>query len=888
MMRRGADDDTLFMEAFEMAVQLPADARRSRLSDAYAGNTSLMREVLERAASEEEMGDFLLEPLIPPDDPDARFEAGELIADRFLIVREVGEGGMGIVYEAIDTRLEQRCALKCAKAGFALRLPPEARSALRITHDNVCRVYGLYTASTSRGPVDVLAMEYLDGETLSERLARTGRLDPEEAMEVALQLCAGLSSAHRQGVLHRDLKSNNVMLTRAPAGGVRAVITDFGVAKRSLDDTESSAAPSDLVGASTYIAPELWRGERASAASDIYALGVIFHEMITGRLPSAATGVPPGGAGRLVPGLSRQWDLCIRQCLAEKPGDRADSVEAIAAGLSRRGTRRWLRAAVFLVAVAAIAASRTHGSAHAPSVRLALLPFDTPSDERVAAITSGVLYDLSDRMRRLEDGDGALLVIPAGEAVANRVARAEQAGRALGATHVLAGSVAHVDDRIRLDASVVDARTLVTIGGLSAEYGLAEAGNMAQALAGTITAALHLKGAPLDEAAISQAAYPTFAQGMFHLRAAPGNPDRAVAPLEEAARLDARSALPHAALTEAFAARYQTTGDAVWLERARESLMRAESRNPDLAQVRIASGRVHLASGQHQNAADDFSRATQLEPANVTAWLGLARAYEAQRTRPGDAAAAFQRAVDLQPDYYLPHLQFASFYHFLGNYARAEEHLTRAIEIAPDLATSYSNLGGLYADMGRYRDAERVLQQSLELKDSYGALTNLGAVLNYQGRDRDALAWYRKAHALRQTDFVLLVNIADTCRRLGLAAEAVDAYREGFALADRAVLNDPYNGYTRAFVAYFAARLGQRDLARREIGQARRFSPHDGKVIRRAVLTYEALGQRQDALTTLRDAPPAVLQELTRQPDLTDLQRDPTFQRLVRSTASEG
>jgi tetratricopeptide (TPR) repeat protein len=889
-MRRGTDDDSVFMEAFEMAIQVPSDVRRSRLLDAYSGRTSLVREVMERAACQEEMGDFLLEPLIP-DGTDARFAAGELVSGRFLIVREVGEGGMGIVYEAVDTKLEQCCALKCAKPGFALRLPPEARSALRITHDNVCRVYGLYTADTSRGPVDVLAMEYLDGETLSERIARTGRLDPQEALEIALQLCAGLDSAHRQGVLHRDLKSNNIMLACAPTGCVRAVITDFGVAKRRLDDTDPAATGrSDLVGASAYIAPELWRGERASVASDIYALGVIFHEMITGRLPTAGDAVvPPPVPRRRGAGLNRRWDLCIRLCLAEQPANRATNVAVIADVLSRRDTRRWVRAAAVLVAVVAMAALRMHDSGHAPSVRLALLPFETSNDTRVTAITSGVLFDLSDRMRRLEDRDGTLLVIPPSEAVTNGITRAEQAGRTLGATHVVSGSVARINDRIRLHASVVDARTLVTIGDLSAEYGFDEARNMPLALAGKIAAALHLKGAPLDEAAISQAAYPTFAQGMFHLRAADPDFDLAIGQLQESARLDERSALPHAALTEAFAAKYQNTGDPVWLERAQQALVTAESRNPDLAQVRIASGRVHLVSGQHQKAADDFSRATQLEPANVIAWLGLARAYEAQRTRPGDAAAAFQRAVDLQPDYYLPHLQFASFYHFLGNYARAEEHLKRAIGIAPDLATPYTNLGGLYADMGRYRDAERMLQRSLELKESYGALTNLGAVLNYQGRDRDALALYRRALFLRRTDFVLMVNIGDTCRRLGLATEAGDAYGQGLALADRAMLNDPLNGYTRAFVAYFAARLRQRDVARREIDQARRFSPYDGKVIRRAVLTYEALGQRRDALAVLRDAPRPVLQELSRQPDLTDLQRDSAFQRLVQPpTAPEG
>jgi tetratricopeptide (TPR) repeat protein len=289
----------------------------------------------------------------------------------------------------------------------------------------------------------------------------------------------------------------------------------------------------------------------------------------------------------------------------------------------------------------------------------------------------------------------------------------------------------------------------------------------------------------------------------------------------------------------------------------------------------------------HDKAADDFSRATELEPNNVSAWVGLGRAYEAAQTRPTDAAAAYQRAVDLQPDYYLPHLEFGSFYYFRGEYDRAEQHFQRATVIAPDLVAPYTNLGGLYADLGRYADAERMLRRSLALDESSAALTNLGAVLNYQRRDAEALAYYRKALAHGPADFVLMVNIGDSCRRAGRAAEATDAYREGLTLADSEVLTDPRNGYARAFVAYFAARLGRRDRARREIEQAMRFSPQDGKVIRRAVLTYHSLGEHDRALALLETAPPAVVQELSRQPDLVDLSQHAAFQRLLERGAPQ-
>lgn len=886
-----ADDDARFMDLFETALRLSPEERRAHVAAACGDDPALAQEILERVAVHEAMGDFLLEPLIARDDLDVRFAPGQWVSGRFKIVREVGEGGMGTVYEALDAKLDQRCALKCAKRGFARRLPAEARSALRITHDNVCRVYGIHVVEAPGGPCDLLAMEFLDGETLAERVERAGPLPDAESRDVARQVCAGLAAAHREGVLHRDLKSNNVMLTASTNGRCRAVITDFGLARQDLGDRNGrTSRASDGPGASSYTAPELLAGEPATEASDVYSLGVVLHEMVTGRLPA---GNEPGSTAptifnRVTTGLGRRWDRCIRRCLADRPAARPVSAAAVAAALDdrRAKTWRWAAAAVMAIATGVL----TFGAFPRPgdaSIRLALLPFDARNDggdRRTAVTGGGVLHDLSDRLQRLRPSGHSFVVIPLSETLKYGVTNPEQARTTLGATHVLTGSLSRLEGngRIRLQAAVIDARTLVTAKDMSADYVAGEIDGIPVALAGTITAAFRLKTERFD-APIGPAAYDAYSQGMFNLRSGAGGVDPAIGAFETAARLDPRSALPHAALTEAFVTKYGDTDDDMWLERARQTLAAAESRDPDLAAVRMAAGRVHRVLGMHDRAIDDYTRATELEPNNVAAWIGRARAYEAARTRAADAAQAYQRAVDLQPDYYLPHLEFAAFHQFRGNYERAEHHLLRATAIAPNLVPPYTNLGGLYADMGRYPDAERMLRRSLELEESSAALTNLGAVLNYQGRDREALTFYRQALARGQPNFVLLVNVGDSCRRAGLASEATDAYRQGLELADREVMINPSNGYARAFVAYFAARLRQGATARRELEQALHFAPEDGKVIRRAVLTFETLGERRKTLALLQKAPPAVLHELSRQPDLQSLRQDPAFQHLVRA-----
>ncbi len=147
---------------------------------------------------------------------------------------------MGVVYEAVDEKLQRKIALKCAKTGFGKRLPPEVRNATEISHPNVCKIFEIHTAYTSQGEIDFITMEFLDGETLAERLSR-GPLPEQEGRAIAVQLCAGLAEAHRNRVIHGDLKNNNVILTSGPHGGVRAVITDFGLARRP--ETAASHGP---------------------------------------------------------------------------------------------------------------------------------------------------------------------------------------------------------------------------------------------------------------------------------------------------------------------------------------------------------------------------------------------------------------------------------------------------------------------------------------------------------------------------------------------------------------------------------------------------------------------------------------------------------------------
>src|SRR5262249_13775884 len=217
----------------------------------------------------------------------ALFAAGTLIAGRYRIVKPLGTGGMGEVYEAEDLLLKERVALKTIRREVArdestsARFKREIQLARKVTHANVCRIFdvGLHD------DLPFITMELLDGETLASRLKR-GRVPLAEAEAIARQLVAALAAAHEVGVIHRDFKSPNVMLcTRG--GGVRAVVTDFGLA-RPLEEDAANAIPGDggIIGSPAYMAPEQVEGKlKITAAADTYALGVVLFELVTGRLP---------------------------------------------------------------------------------------------------------------------------------------------------------------------------------------------------------------------------------------------------------------------------------------------------------------------------------------------------------------------------------------------------------------------------------------------------------------------------------------------------------------------------------------------------------------------------------------------------------------------------
>ena len=575
-----------------------------------------------------------------------RFDPGTVLAGRYRIVEVAGEGGMGVVYAADDLELSERVALKTLHAGAAAeerevaRLRREVQLARRVTHPNVCRIYD----AGRHEDIVFVTMELLEGETLTSYLAAKGRLQPAEAAAILRQLCAGLQAAHDAGVIHRDLKSGNVMLVRR-GSDMRAVITDFGLARTSAPTMDALASHGRIIGTPAYMAPEQIEGADVTLAADIYALGVVAFEMITGELPFLDSSIggllrrlrePAPTPRTQVPDVDPRWEAVIVRCLARDPKERFASAADVARALDgqpvQRRPRRWspIAAAValaLLVIVPLFLIMRRSEPAPGPATvaakparrAVAILGFRNLSGRPEAEWLSTALAE----MLATELAAAESLRIISGEEIArakrdlelatvesHSAATLAKIRAATGADAVILGSyVALPDTNLRLDVRVQS-----TGGGEAASFGAT----------GTEADLFTLVARAGGELRSRLGAEARLAEGLDLRRAVPVNSEAArhfavgVAKLREFDAVAARDALERAiAADPQFALAYGELSDALAILGYDERAAQAARRGVELS-AGLPLGERLLLDAKHHHRAHRLERAINLYRSLVT------------------------------------------------------------------------------------------------------------------------------------------------------------------------------------------------------------------------------------------------------------------------------
>ncbi len=379
-------------EIFHAALDLSPGERERFVAKAVEGDHEIHAEVKLLLDADANAGSYIESPWMGDGalrGATASVNPGDILSGRFRIVREVGEGGMGRVYEAFDSELAVYVALKVIRPeiasdpGALRRFRQEVQVARRITHPNICRTYDL-ERETGSGPhrdLLFLTMEFLDGETLAARIARTGAIPLAEALEIARQVADALEAARALGIVHRDIKPANVMLAPRPGGeeACRAVVTDFGLAGRdplagqTFDPASGDSASGQTrrpVGTLAYMAPEQLEGATVSTATDVYAFGLLLFEMVTGSRAFPPENFLSGIARRLsgaapdprllVPKLREPWARAIEGCLRTRPEERfssaADAIAILNGARSAPRAQRWFAVACAFAVFAVLAA----------------------------------------------------------------------------------------------------------------------------------------------------------------------------------------------------------------------------------------------------------------------------------------------------------------------------------------------------------------------------------------------------------------------------------------------------------------------------------------------------------------------------------------------------
>ena len=691
----------------------------------------------------------------------------------YNIVSQLGEGGMGVVYEAEDTNLGRHVALKFLTPSMAKdenllqRFQREARAASSLNHPNICTIHGI----DQHGDQHFIAMELLDGESLSDRIAR-GALDIDSVLRLGIQIADALESAHSKGIVHRDLKPANIFVTSRG----QAKILDFGLAKIDKQKPEAASnVPTAIaegltsagatMGTISYMSPEQARGEITDARTDLFSFGTVLYQMATGILPhqgdtsavvfDAILNRDPQPANEVNPSLPPELGRIIGQALEKDRDLRFQSATEIKTVLKR--LKRDLDSGRHSGETSAIHGTQAPQLAREQSI--AVLYFENLSGMKEDEyLRDGITEDITTELSKISGLKTFFRanILP----YRDKSVTAGQVGRELGASHVLAGSLRRIGNRLRINAQLIDATNEFPLWSERYDREMEDVFAVQDEIAQKIAAALRITLSPQEQQALAAKptenphAYDLYLRGRNYARRV-SRQDLQVAlqMFESAVALDEDFALAHAGIANVCVQHfYYFERDRRWIDRAIDAAEKARRNGSDAPEVRLAEAWLDFAEKKYSDVLEKMRLTLKKYPDLDGGYYLLGSAlFE---------SGQYHEMVDIMEDAlahagenYNTMIPIANALGALGktdalsNFShRMVASFEAHVKKVPEDARARVLLANAYATLGRYTEAKREADLAMALRpDDTMILYNIACVFCLMGNAKDAMLSLKKA-----------------------------------------------------------------------------------------------------------------------------------------------
>ena len=951
-----ASQEQTVEQLFGAALDRSPEDRHAFLNRVCAGAPELRQRVEELLLANEQAGSFLeskklifaadqadttslpganggrANPRISGPASTGRFEPGQIIAGRFAVIRYIARGGMGEVYEVEDRFLQGvHVALKmilphiAEDAASTHRFEQEVLLARKIIHPNLCPIYDISHCQDPAPPFLFLTMKLLSGETLASRLARPPVIPRDETLSVFRQMIGGVAAIHDAGVIHRDIKPNNVMLDQS-GSELWVSIMDFGLA-RLYDSQTTVLARGFVAGTPGYIAPELLRGDTPSQATDIFALGVLFQQMM---IRDHRDEEPRGLSSKPSPALDTA-DVppviihSVKEFLSEDPARRCLAFKQIQSTFGSGGSitartldefsdassRHILTRRNFVIGSALTACAATGGvvwnwdSIHnhvtdllypLPVKRfVAVLNWPPTLDIHIKPMVAGAIDAIGRELERAESFDRNLFVIVRDVGPGTKtIAQLNDLRDRWGANLVLAASGTPYSRGFHLLLRVLDPSSTRSIREKQISLPLGEQISFPAKAVRAAAELLDVSHYQQDDRRTtpdtqSSEAYADFQEAETLMKQANDTGlDAAIDKYKQAVNLDPRYATAYAKLALAYFRLYVLHSESGALTLARANCDKALTYNPRSVEAHLALSSVMEYTGDKGGAAREIEKALSIDPVNPRTLVYQAQLYSRLNRWP-EAEETLDRVQKLRPNDWLAHNELGIVYVLQGKYSQSMAEYRAASLAAPKNALPLNNIGDIYLRQGKIAEAKDAVTRSFALHPNDLAAITMAAALRSEGKYLDAIRFAQKAVDLNPAQSAGWLELGDCFSLIrGRRSEAQKAYVQAAETQVDELRTDATNGPGWMLLALCRVKTGASSTALALINKAEQSPAGDLDSQLLKARTLEILGKRDEALDTvttclMRGATRFQIQLI---PDLGPLREDPRFQEILNSSVS--